>query len=56
MLNVPANNQYKVGDVLYGVPAHICPTVALYDKAYVIENSNMVDTWEVISRNRSITV
>jgi D-serine deaminase-like pyridoxal phosphate-dependent protein len=56
VLQVPAGNQYKPGDVLYGVPIHICPTVALYDTAYVIENSSMVDSWKVISRNRSINI
>ncbi|TKK68559.1 D-TA family PLP-dependent enzyme [Ilyomonas limi] len=56
VLQVPAGNQYKPGDVLYGVPVHICPTVALYDTAYVIENSSMVDSWKVISRNRSINI
>jgi D-threonine aldolase len=56
VLQVSADNYYKPGDVLYGVPVHICPTVALYDTAYVIENNNMVDNWKVVSRNRSINL
>ena len=56
ILQVPADNQYKVGDVLYGVPVHICPTVALYDKAYTIENNQVTGDWEVIGRNRSINI
>ncbi|MCC8095479.1 MAG: D-TA family PLP-dependent enzyme [Tannerellaceae bacterium] len=36
VLQVPDKGAYPVGSVLYGVPVHICPTVALYDKAYVI--------------------
>jgi D-threonine aldolase len=47
---------YKVGDVLYGVPHHICPTVALHDIACVIEKQRMTDCWENISRNRKITI
>ena len=47
---------YKVGDVLYGVPVHICPTVALYDQAVVVENNKAVDEWSVIARDRKITV
>ena len=27
---------FRVGDLLYGIPRHICPTVALYDRAYII--------------------
>ncbi len=45
-----------VGDVLYGIPYHICPTVALYDEANVIENGNVVDNWNVIARKKKITI
>jgi D-serine deaminase-like pyridoxal phosphate-dependent protein len=56
VLKVPAGNSYRVGVVLYGVPVHICPTVALYDKAYVIEDHNMTGDWKVVGRNRSINI
>ncbi|MDR2918261.1 MAG: D-TA family PLP-dependent enzyme [Tannerella sp.] len=56
VLEVPDSCQYTIGDVFYGVPKHICPTVALYDKAYVIENGEMTTLWKVIARNRSITI
>ncbi len=45
-----------VGDVLYGVPYHICPTVALYDEANVIENGNLVDQWNVVARKKKISI
>ena len=54
VLEVPNSAKYNIGDVFYGVPKHICPTVALYEKAYVIENHEMVTTWNVIARNRTI--
>ena len=47
---------YKIGDVLYGVPFHICPTVALYERAVVVENNEAVDEWKVVARDRRITV
>jgi D-serine deaminase-like pyridoxal phosphate-dependent protein len=56
VLKVPEGNSYKVGDLLYGVPVHICPTVALYDKAFVIENKEMITEWKVVGRNRSINI
>ena len=43
-----------VGDILFVVPTHICPTTALYDSVIVIENGQVVDTWEVTARNRKI--
>jgi D-serine deaminase-like pyridoxal phosphate-dependent protein len=45
-----------LGDVLYGVPYHVCPTVALYDEAVVVENRNVVDKWNVIARKKKITI
>lgn len=46
----------KVGDILYGVPYHICPTVALYDEASIIENGNLVDQWTIKARRKKITI
>jgi D-serine deaminase-like pyridoxal phosphate-dependent protein len=53
---VPDASKYKIGDVLYGVPIHICPTVALYERAAVIENNLAVTEWKVISRDRKINI
>lgn len=47
---------FKPGDVLYGVPVHICPTVALYERAFVIEDNVAVDEWKVIARDRRINI
>ncbi|MEO6228477.1 MAG: D-TA family PLP-dependent enzyme [Ferruginibacter sp.] len=54
VLKVPDSSKYKLGDVLYGVPVHICPTVALYKKAVIIESKKATTTWDVIARNRKI--
>ncbi|HEX5027078.1 MAG TPA: D-TA family PLP-dependent enzyme [Agriterribacter sp.] len=54
VLQVEDAYQYKTGDVLYGVPVHICPTVALYDRASIIEGRQKVAEWEVVARKRSI--
>jgi D-serine deaminase-like pyridoxal phosphate-dependent protein len=56
VLKVEESRQYKLGDVLYGVPVHICPTVALYDKALVAEDHVITGSWNVVARNRSIGV
>jgi len=45
-----------VGDVLYGIPWHICPTVALYDEAVVVRDGCAVDRWPIAARGRRITV
>ena len=51
---VPDSSHYNVGSVLYGVPVHICPTVALYDKLHVVNNRQFTETWEVTARKRLI--
>ena len=56
VLEVPDSSLYSIGQVFYGVPKHICPTVALYERAFVIENGQMTDTWNVVARNRFINI
>lgn len=56
VLKLPLNTNYKVGDVLYGVPVHICPTVALYDTAFMVKQNHIVASWKVIARDRSISI
>ncbi len=45
---------YRPGDVLYAVPFHICPTAALYEKAFAIEKGKCTGTWKTAGRNRTI--
>jgi D-threonine aldolase len=53
---VPDNNQFQCGDVLFGVPGHICPTCALYQEVIVVEDHEWIDTWKVMARDRFISV
>ncbi|WP_222982006.1 D-TA family PLP-dependent enzyme [Flagellimonas meishanensis] len=55
VLRVSDWDALKVGDVLYGVPYHICPTINLHDEVSVIENGVKTDTWEITARKRKIT-
>jgi D-serine deaminase-like pyridoxal phosphate-dependent protein len=54
VVKVADSSQYKVGDVFYAVPVHICPTCALYDQAHVAENHLVTDAWKVIARDRAL--
>ncbi|MBL7736829.1 MAG: D-TA family PLP-dependent enzyme, partial [Chitinophagaceae bacterium] len=56
VLKVADSGAYKTGDVLYGAPLHICPSVALYEKAVVIEDHKIIDSWKVVARDRSINI
>ena len=41
---------------VYGVPWHICPTVALYGAAVVIDGHRATGSWRVVARERALTV
>jgi len=56
VLKVEDGKEYAVGDVLYGVPYHICPTIALHDRVAFVEDHQMNGYWATLSRNRKITV
>jgi D-serine deaminase-like pyridoxal phosphate-dependent protein len=53
---IPDNSNIQYGDVLYGVPRHICPTCALYKEAVVVEDHEWTDTWEIAARDRFLSV
>ncbi len=50
------SNQLKIGDVLYGLPVHICPTCALHDFANIVINNKVVDEWKIQARTRKINI
>jgi D-serine deaminase-like pyridoxal phosphate-dependent protein len=56
VVKVKDTSLYPVGTVFYGVPYHICPTIALYEKAYVAKDNICMANWRIIARDRSITV
>jgi D-serine deaminase-like pyridoxal phosphate-dependent protein len=45
-------NNLMPGDVLYGLPWHICPTVAMHEKAGIVNNHTVTEFWEIASRER----
>ncbi len=49
-------NALNIGDVLYGIPYHICPTINLHDEVSVIKNGKKTDTWEITARKRKLTI
>ncbi len=47
---------FRIGDVFYGLPYHICPTVALYDRASVVTDGRVTGEWANVARDRKISV
>lgn len=48
--------EIPVGTVLYGIPKHICPTVALHSHVWVVENNRVEHFWRVQARDRILTI
>jgi D-threonine aldolase len=56
IVEVANTDKYALGDVWYGVPVHICPTVALYEEVQVVENNEVNTKWKVIARDKKMTI
>ncbi|WP_163398397.1 D-TA family PLP-dependent enzyme [Flavobacterium fluviatile] len=48
---------YKIGDTVYSLPYHVCPTCALYDSVEVVNKKHQIyDQWLVKARTRKINI
>lgn len=54
VLEAGENHPWKIGDLFYVLPYHICPTCALYEAATLIENRKATANWKIIARDRKI--
>jgi D-serine deaminase-like pyridoxal phosphate-dependent protein len=48
--------EFSVGDCFYGVPKHVCPTVALHAEAVVVKNGKAESRWKIAARARILSV
>jgi len=56
VVETPRATEFAVGDVLYGIPWHICPTVALHARAVVVRSGRAAAHWKVVARDRLLTI
>jgi D-serine deaminase-like pyridoxal phosphate-dependent protein len=47
---------FRVGDALYGIPWHVCPTVALHQEIRLVENGKTTESWVVTARSRRLSI
>jgi D-serine deaminase-like pyridoxal phosphate-dependent protein len=55
-LVIKSNNALEIGAILFAAPIHICPSVACYSEALVIESKELKTTWQVTAQNHRITI
>lgn len=56
VVETPRAAEFAIGDVLYGIPWHICPTVALHARAVVIRSGLAAAHWPILARDRALTI
>lgn len=56
VIDAGKGHNYKIGDVFYSLPIHICPTVAMYDNAHTVLNKALNIKWPITSRRREIKI
>jgi D-serine deaminase-like pyridoxal phosphate-dependent protein len=56
VIETPAAAHYRPGDVIYAVPTHVCPTVHVHREALVVENGRVTQKWEIVGRDRRLTI
>ncbi len=49
-------DEFEVGDAFYGIPMHICPTVAKYENLLTVKDGKVSGLWKVAARNQKITI
>ncbi|RYY13249.1 MAG: D-TA family PLP-dependent enzyme, partial [Chitinophagaceae bacterium] len=54
VVEVNDSSVHNIGQEWYGIPTHICPTVALYESVYTVEDNLVTGSWKVIARDRKI--
>ena len=56
VVETPAAERFTPGDEVLAIPTHICPTVAMHQRAYVIEGGKLTGTWDIVGRDRVLTL
>ena len=54
VIRVKSTKKMQIGDVIYCIPQHVCPTVALHQDMKVIKDNRYIGEWKVVARNRKL--
>lgn len=56
VLETDGSHTFKPGDMLIGIPFHICPTVALHENLFEVKEGEVIKVWNVVARKRKINI
>ncbi len=56
VLRTSRADELPVGSLLYGIPYHVCPTVAAHSHAWAVHQGRADECWPVVARDRILTI
>lgn len=56
VVETSAADRLPPGSPMLAIPMHICPTVALHSRAFVVEQGRVTTTWDVTARERFLSI
>jgi len=56
LIETPEADSFEIGQALYGIPWHVCPTVALHSEAVVVTGRKAEQQWNIPARARRLTI
>ncbi len=56
VIETPDAGRLRPGDEALAIPQHICPTVAMHQRAWVVEGGKVTGTWAITGRDRFLSV
>jgi D-serine deaminase-like pyridoxal phosphate-dependent protein len=56
VVETPYAERFFPGDEVFAMPTHICPTCAMHKQAYVVEGGRVAASWEIVGRDRVLSV
>jgi D-serine deaminase-like pyridoxal phosphate-dependent protein len=56
VIDTPAADRFEPGDEVYALPTHICPTCAMHRQAYVVQNGKLTGRWDIVARDRMLSI
>ena len=56
VVETPLADRFPVGSVVYGIPWHVCPTMALHAEVWVVDGSQATGRWTVAARARRLRI
>lgn len=56
VLKAGKDHGYQPGDILFGLPFHVCLTVVLYESAVTVEHYKVTGEWKTVAGDRNSLV